>query len=114
MELRRCCKKHQATDRLWSLLVMVYVLCRIVGDAGQPKMLELTGSDALARNALVQSALTAFGKSTEDLAKRRRRADRADQVQRHTGWCLLMLRCAQRLPRPWRWRRRPKTRRPPR
>ena len=45
MESGRCCKKHQATDRLWSLLVMVYVLCRTVGDLGPPKMLDLTGSD---------------------------------------------------------------------
>jgi hypothetical protein len=43
MELRRRCEKHQATDRLWSLVVMVYVLCRTVGDLGPPKMLDLTG-----------------------------------------------------------------------
>ena len=52
MEKRCCCKKHQATDRLWSLLVMVYVLCRIVGDAGQPKMLELSAAATAKLNSL--------------------------------------------------------------
>jgi len=49
MESRRCCKKHEATDRLWSLVFMVYVLCRIVDDPGPPKLLNLESSDVLGR-----------------------------------------------------------------
>ena len=66
MESGRCCKKHQATDRLWSLVVMVYVLCRIMGDLGPPQLLNVESFDASGRQALVQAALAAFGRSTQD------------------------------------------------
>ena len=39
---------------------MVYLLCRMVGDVGPPKMLNLESSDASGRQVFVQAALAAF------------------------------------------------------